>query len=63
MVKVKTKNCICIRCNYVWKRRKAEVNTCPKCKSPYWNLPRGMLKQGRPKKDKLKMVKITVRDI
>jgi hypothetical protein len=48
MVKVKTKKCICMRCDYVWKRRKSEVNTCPKCKSPYWNLPKGLLKRGRP---------------
>jgi len=30
----------CLRCGHAWIPRKAEILTCPKCKSPYWNRPR-----------------------
>ena len=43
----------CLRCNHLWLPRKigAEPQTCPKCHSAYWNLPRT-----RPKRDKKAIV-------
>jgi hypothetical protein len=45
----------CSRCGYEWASRKSEPpRYCAnkKCRSPYWNVPRGQ-KRGRPKKEKL----------
>lgn len=37
----------CFRCYHNWKKRKAEnPNTCPKCNSPYWNIPRRRISKG-----------------
>jgi len=31
----------CERCQYKWQaRKKIEPKVCPKCKSPYWNVPK-----------------------
>jgi len=31
----------CEKCGHEWvKRKKGEPIVCPKCKSPYWNIPR-----------------------
>ena len=32
----------CLRCKegHEWTPRKDEVRICPKCKSPYWDVPR-----------------------
>lgn len=31
----------CIRCSHIWVSRKStEPTVCPKCKSPYWNIPK-----------------------
>lgn len=31
----------CERCSHEWvKRKEKEPTVCPKCKSPYWNIPR-----------------------
>lgn len=30
----------CSRCQYEWVPRKEYVRICPKCKSPYWDIPR-----------------------
>ena len=30
----------CQRCEHEWVPRKSEIKVCPKCKSPYWNIPR-----------------------
>lgn len=29
----------CLRCNHSWPT-KGEPRVCPKCKSPYWNMPK-----------------------
>jgi len=32
----------CERCGHIWPPRgQEEPRVCPKCKSPYWNKPRG----------------------
>lgn len=28
----------CERCAHRWVPRKKNINVCPKCKSPYWNI-------------------------
>jgi DNA-directed RNA polymerase subunit RPC12/RpoP len=30
----------CLRCGHEWQARVANPVRCPKCLSPYWNLPR-----------------------
>jgi rubrerythrin len=31
----------CERCSHIWAGRgKEEPRVCPKCKSPYWNVPK-----------------------
>ena len=37
----------CERCDYE-SLVSAPPKRCPKCKSPYWNIPRGKLRRGRP---------------
>jgi predicted Zn-ribbon and HTH transcriptional regulator len=51
MAKVKLQGYRCERCGHEWlPRDKAQApGHCPKCKSPYWSVPRGKLKRGRPK--------------
>jgi predicted Zn-ribbon and HTH transcriptional regulator len=37
----------CERCEHIWAPRResqGEPKVCPKCKSPYWNRPRGKIK-------------------
>lgn len=37
----------CKRCGHKWPPRTSSLpKVCPKCKSPYWNIPRGVLKKG-----------------
>lgn len=31
----------CSRCGYVWLPRIKLVRVCPRCSSPYWDVPRG----------------------
>jgi predicted Zn-ribbon and HTH transcriptional regulator len=32
----------CLRCGHVWvPRKKEKPRVCPKCKSPYWDKPKG----------------------
>lgn len=32
---------LCLRCNHSWHPKINKVPTvCPKCKSPYWSIPR-----------------------
>ena len=31
----------CLRCKHKWIPRKESITVCPKCKSPYWNIPKG----------------------
>ena len=35
----------CLRCEHEWQPRQEVVTICPKCKSPYWNVPRTMKKK------------------
>lgn len=44
---VEVMECTCLRCGHVWITPKPP-KYCPKCNSPYWNIPRGQ-KRG-PKK-------------
>jgi len=40
----------CFRCKKVWNPRLDKIPTvCPKCKSPYWNIPR-KVKEGNEAK-------------
>lgn len=39
-MKVETKPLRCKRCGHTWYPRQAEVRTCPKCRSPYWDKER-----------------------
>ena len=48
MVNVKTQSCRCMRCSHMWRKRKSAIDICPRCKSPYWNIPKGVLSKGRP---------------
>jgi hypothetical protein len=43
MAKVKLSGYRCERCDHEWVPRRdatGEPRVCPKCKSPYWNVPR-----------------------
>ena len=44
MGKVKLSGYICERCKHVWVPReykaKEKPRVCPRCKSPYWDIPR-----------------------
>jgi len=41
MGKVKLEGYVCERCEHVWlARNKEKPRVCPKCKSPYWDIPR-----------------------
>lgn len=41
MAEVTLKGYRCERCNHVWvPRDKEKPRVCPKCKSPYWDVPR-----------------------
>jgi len=39
----------CLRCNHQWASKMQKPRICPRCKSPYWAIPKGTLKMGRPK--------------
>ncbi|MBI2909436.1 MAG: hypothetical protein HYX92_17460 [Chloroflexi bacterium] len=45
MAKIEVEAFKCERCGHVWTPRGkgAEPRVCPKCKSPYWNVPRRSL--------------------
>jgi hypothetical protein len=50
--------CECLRCDHVWVRRAADKPVrCAKCRTPYWNVPKGELRTGRPRKKKTKVAK------
>ncbi len=37
---------LCLRCNHCWKTRRNKIpKFCPKCKSPYWNKKRRLVKK------------------
>ena len=43
MAKISIEAYKCERCGHVWvKRGRVEPKVCPKCKSPYWNIPKKM---------------------
>jgi hypothetical protein len=31
---------VCCRCSHKWMPRKSLVGSCPKCHTPYWNIPK-----------------------
>ncbi len=41
-IEIKLQGFRCERCEHEWVPRdiKQEPRVCPKCKSPYWNIPR-----------------------
>lgn len=41
---MKLKKLECKRCEYEWVARTEAPRVCPKCKSPYWNVPRRQVK-------------------
>ncbi|KKN58818.1 hypothetical protein LCGC14_0548240 [marine sediment metagenome] len=54
MCKITIKKQKCLRCKYEWypKPKDGKVNrprVCPKCKSPYWDIPKTQFKKGDSK--------------
>ena len=48
MGRVKLEGYRCERCNHIWVPRDEEIpRVCPKCKSPYWDIPRGIRRDSR----------------
>lgn len=39
-MKIQTVVLDCKRCGHKWTPRKDDVRLCPKCKSPYWEVPK-----------------------
>jgi len=37
----------CERCGHQWVPTQPEIRICPKCKSPYWDVPRKSEKKGK----------------
>lgn len=52
---IQVNECTCERCGHQWLSRdtKALAKACPKCNSPYWQIPRGKLPQGRRARDSI----------
>lgn len=49
MGEIKLGGCLCERCEHAWiSRVDGKPVVCPKCKSPYWDVPRknGLKKEG-----------------
>ena len=46
----------CERCGHEWlpRDKEQEPTVCPKCKSPYWNIPRKIDKINMKRKKKIK---------
>ena len=42
----------CERCGHVWANDAPHPRRCSKCKSAYWDVPKGVLKPGRPPRRK-----------
>lgn len=40
-MKIRIPKLNCKRCGHNWIPKKEEVRICPKCKSPYWDRPKG----------------------
>lgn len=40
MANLKVPTLHCERCGHEWVPRQTEVRICPKCKSPYWDVPK-----------------------
>jgi len=42
MAKITLSGYKCERCGHTWapRKQKEEPRVCPKCKSPYWNVPK-----------------------
>ncbi|MFH1307336.1 MAG: hypothetical protein ABIH72_00610 [archaeon] len=50
MGNITLKGFICERCTHKWiPRNLQEPRVCPKCKSPYWNVPRKKKKKMQKK--------------
>ena len=43
MSEVQISHLTCKRCGHRWAPRKADVRTCPRCKSPYWDKERNVI--------------------
>jgi len=56
MGKIKLEGYICERCSHKWisrsNRKTKNPVVCPRCKSPYWNIPRKNLKKVKTKLNK-----------
>ena len=50
MGRIKIDGYICERCKHEWVGRGEEPRVCPKCKSPYWNVPRKLKKKAKKRK-------------
>jgi predicted nucleic acid-binding Zn-ribbon protein len=31
---------VCFRCGHIWTPRQEKIRVCPKCKSPYFDVPK-----------------------
>jgi len=51
MGKIKIEGYICERCSHKWIPRNSDTpRVCPKCKSPYWDVPRKKKKKAKDNK-------------
>jgi len=44
-MKVELKQIKCERCGHTWTPRKTDIRMCPKCKTPYFDIPRAISKR------------------
>lgn len=46
MAEIKLKGFRCERCGHVWRPNDDDIRPriCPRCKSPYWDVPRKVIK-------------------
>ena len=56
MGRIKIEGYVCERCEHEWVSRnnitKEEPRVCPRCKSPYWNVPRKRKVKNKNQKNK-----------
>ena len=54
MARIKTDAYQCERCEHIWlpRNRTNEPKVCPKCKSPYWNIPRKIERKAKQREER-----------
>jgi predicted Zn-ribbon and HTH transcriptional regulator len=55
MAIIKLVGFLCERCGHQWlpRDKNGEPRVCPKCKSPYWNRPKGIKKNAKEEKERI----------